>query len=77
MRFYEVRLLLSLSERELADLLHISVEEYVSFENETEEPSLELIRALAVVPNISADYILELEEHPVPPHNTRTNRKVS
>ncbi len=77
MRFYEVRLILSLSKKKLADLLHITVKEYVNIEEGLAEPALELIKALAEVSNISPNYIIGLEEHPVPPHNTRTKRKVS
>ena len=64
----KIRKSCNLTQEELADKLHIKQNTYSQYENGLREPSIEILKQLAVLFETSVDYIVGLtdEEQPYP-----------
>lgn len=58
----ELRHQLGYTQAQVANLLHVSQSVYSTYETEKAEPSAKMLRGIAILFNISADYLLDLPE---------------
>ena len=68
-RLKELRLNKQLTQKSLSNMLNISQGAYANWENGKREPNFELLLELAKILNVSADYLLGIE------NNTPTSQK--
>lgn len=61
-RLRELRLQQGFSQKYMAEQLHIKQQSYSRYELATGEPSLAILAQLAVIFNVSADYLIGLSE---------------
>lgn len=66
MRIYEVRIVLRKDTKEMAKLLRVNEEEYLMLEDRYLIPTIEFTERLAVISNISSNYIFGLISEPLP-----------
>lgn len=57
-RLREMRLLCGYTQRQMAEKLGIAQPSYVRYENGTSEPTLENLKTIANIFDVSADYLL-------------------
>ena len=62
MRLRDLREDRDLTQREVADYLHIKQNTYSQYENMQRQPPIDILIALAKFYNVSTDYILELTD---------------
>ena len=61
-RLKELRTQQKLSQKEMAEKLHIKQQSYSRYELATGEPSLATLREIAIFFNVSTDYLVGLSE---------------
>ena len=61
-RLKELRTQQKLSQRDMAEKLHIKQQSYSRYELATGEPSLATLREIAIFFDVSTDYLLGLED---------------
>lgn len=61
-RLKNLRIENSLTQKQLAEILHLKQQSYLRYELNTGEPSLETLAAIARNLNVSTDYLLGLED---------------
>ena len=61
-RLKETRVLCGLTQRQIAETLHISQPSYIRYENGSSEPTLENLAKLADILDVSVDYLLGRHE---------------
>lgn len=66
MRLRDLREDNDLTQKALADYLHIRQNTYSQYETGARQPPLDVLIALALYYNTSTDYILELTDEPTP-----------
>lgn len=64
MRLRDLREDHDLTQRELAEKLHISQNTYSQYENGVRQLPIEMLIAIANIYNVSTDYILRLTDNP-------------
>lgn len=74
-RLKEQRTKLGLTQKEIADKLHIGSASYQRYENGTREPKLQTLCELADIFNTSTDYLLGRKEVNVPTKAPDSNKK--
>ena len=80
----EIRIKRGLSQKELAELIHVSRSNYSYYENGQRWPNEETLIAISKALDVSVDYLLGLVENPVPyrqmseqeEHNLRKYREL-
>ena len=60
------------TQREMAEMLHISRSSYSAYENGTNAFPIEILKSLATLYNTSVDYLLELTDNPKPYERKKT-----
>lgn len=61
-RLKELRLQQNISQKDMAEKLHIKQQSYSRYELATGEPSLMTLREIAVIFDVTTDYLLGLED---------------
>ena len=62
-RLKELRIQNNYSQKYMAEQLHIKQQSYSRYELATGEPSLETLRKIAILFNVTTDYLVGLEDY--------------
>ena len=60
------------TQRQMAEMLHISRSSYSAYENGTNAFPIEVLKSLAVLYGTSIDYLLEMTDNPKPYERKKT-----
>ena len=60
------------TQREMAEMLHISRSSYSAYENGTNAFTIEVLKSLAMLYGTSIDYLLEMTDNPKPYERKKT-----